>query len=376
MGKFLNPDNSAFQTAIDSQIYIDKTGLIAFTNSVLGTQQAFICNSRPRRFGKSITANMLTAYYSKGCRSDKLFANLSIAQDDAYPAHLNKYDVIHFDVQWCLMMAGAVEKTVEFISENVLKELRDVYGAVISADTHNVAVALSDINTATGSRFVIIIDEWDVLIRDEAANKIVQEEYINFLRGLFKGTEPTRYIALAYLTGILPIKKYKTQSALNNFLEYTMLNPGRMSQYVGFTEAEVQDICNEYKKDFREVKRWYDGYLLGDYHVYNPCAVVNLIFQGTFQSYWSQTGTYESIVPLINMNFDGLKTDVVTMLSGDAVAVRTTTYQNDMVTFKNKNDVMTLLIHLGYLAYDQGERKAYIPKEYTCSIEKWVSPKS
>lgn len=183
------------------------------------------------------------------------------------------------------------------------------------------------------------------------------------MRGLFKGTEPTRYIALAYLTGILPIKKYKTQSALNNFLEYTMLNPGNMAQYIGFTEAEVQDICAEYQKDFREVKRWYDGYLLGDYHVYNPCAVVNLIFQGTFQSYWSQTGTYESIVPLINMNFDGLKTDVVTMLSGDAVTVRTTTYQNDMVTFKNKNDVMTVLIHLGYLAYDQEERKAYIPNE-------------
>ena len=370
MGKFLNPDNSGFKTAIDSQIYIDKTGLIAFTNRVLGTQQAFICNSRPRRFGKSITANMLTAYYSKGCQSDKLFANLSIAKDAAYAEHLNKYDVIHFDVQWCLMMAGAAEKTVEFISKNILKELRDVYGAAISADAHNVAAALSDIHTATGNRFVIIIDEWDVLIRDESTNKAVQEDYINFLRGLFKGTEPTRYIALAYLTGILPIKKYKTQSALNNFLEYTMLNPGNMAQYIGFTEAEVQDICAEYQKDFREVKRWYDGYLLGAYHVYNPCAVVNLIFQGTFQSYWSQTGTYESIVSLINMNFDGLKTAVVTMLSGDAVAVRTTTYQNDMVTFKNKNDVMTLLIHLGYLAYDQEERKAYIPKEYTCSIEK------
>lgn len=187
MGKFFNPDNSAFQTAINSQIYIDKTGLIAFTNSVLGTQQAFICNSRPRRFGKSITANMLTAYYSKGCRSDKLFANLSIAKDAAYPEHLNKYDVIHFDVQWCLMMAGAVEKTVEFISENVLKELRDVYGAVISADTHNVAVALSDINTATGSRFVIIIDEWDVLIRDEAANKIVRKSILTFCAAYLKG---------------------------------------------------------------------------------------------------------------------------------------------------------------------------------------------
>ena len=363
MGKFLNPDNGAFQTAINSQIYIDKTGLIAFTNSVLGTQQAFICNSRPRRFGKSITANMLTAYYSKGCNSAEIFSALAIGQEDSFSKHLNKYDTIHFDVQWCLMMAGAAEKTVDFISKNVLKELREVYGSVISADVQNVADALSDVNTALGNRFVIIIDEWDVLIRDEAANKIVQEEYINFLRGLFKGTEPTRYIALAYLTGILPIKKYKTQSALNNFLEYTMLNPGKMAPYIGFTEAEVQAVCATYQKDFHEVKRWYDGYLLGNYHVYNPCAVVNLIFQGTFHSYWSQTGTYESIVPLINMNFDGLKTDIVTMVSGDTVSVRTTTYQNDMVTFKNKNDVMTALIHLGYLAYEQEEREAYIPNE-------------
>ena len=142
-----------------------------------------------------------------------------------------------------------------------------------------------------------------------------------------------------------------------------MINPGNLAQYVGFTESEVKVLCEKYHVDFAEVKRWYDGYILGNYHVYNPCAVVNLMFQGTFQSYWSQTGTYESIVPLININFDGLKTDIVTMLSGDMVPVRTRTYQNDVVTFKNKNDVMTLLIHLGYLAYLQDEQMAYIPNE-------------
>lgn len=363
MGRFLNPDGVAFQTAVVSKIYVDKTKLIEFTNSVLGTQQAFICNSRPRRFGKSITANMLTAYYSKGCDSAKLFSGLEIEKTSDFSQYLNKYDVIHFDVQWCLMMAGSAEKTVSFIEKNILKELRSVYGSVISEDVQNAADAISDVNTATGNRFVIIIDEWDVLIRDEGSNKSVQEEYVNFLRGLFKGTEPTKYIALAYLTGILPIKKYKTQSALNNFLEYTMINPGNLAQYVGFTESEVKVLCEKYHVDFAEVKRWYDGYILGNYHVYNPCAVVNLMFQGTFQSYWSQTGTYESIVPLININFDGLKTDIVTMLSGDMVPVRTRTYQNDVVTFKNKNDVMTLLIHLGYLAYLQDEQMAYIPNE-------------
>ena len=363
MGKFVNPDNSAFQDAVNGKIYVDKTGLIQATNSYLNTPQKFICNSRPRRFGKSMAANMLAAYYSKGCDSKELFAGLEISKNADYEKYLNEYDVIHFDVQWCQMMAGKAEETVSFISRNILKELREIYGSVISADTNMVADALADINTATGNKFVIIIDEWDVLIRDEVTNNAVQEEYINFLRGLFKGVEPTKYIALAYMTGILPIKKYKTQSALNNFDEYTMLDPSLLAPYVGFTEDEVKSLCMVYHKDFAEVKRWYDGYILEGYHVYNPRAVVNLMLRGTFQSYWTQTGTYESIEPLINMDFDGLKAAIMTMLSGNAVPVRTTSYQNDMVTFKNKNDVMTSLIHLGYLAYDQVEQKAYIPNE-------------
>lgn len=363
MGKFVNPNNSAFQSAIDAEIYIDKTGLIEFTNRVLGTPQGFICNSRPRRFGKSFAANMLAAYYSRGCDSKKLFSGLGIEKNADFDKYLNQYDVIHFDVQWCLMMAGKVEETVDFISKTILKELRELYGTLIAADVQQVADALSDINAATGNKFIIIIDEWDVLIRDEAANKAVQEEYINFLRGLFKGTEPSKYIALAYLTGILPIKKYKTQSALNNFLEYTMLNPGMLAPFIGFTEAEVALLCAKYHKDFSEVKRWYDGYLLGDYHVYNPCAVVNLIFQGTFQSYWTQTGTYESILPLISMDFDGLRTAIIDMLAGASVDVTPYFFQNDMVSFRDKDDVLTLLIHLGYLGFDQLRKQAFIPNE-------------
>lgn len=363
MGRFLNPDNGAFQTALNSQIYIDKTPMIEFTNSLLGSQQAFICNSRPRRFGKSVTANMLAAYYSKGCDSRELFANLAIAKASSFTQFLNKYDVVHFDVQWFFMMAGSAEATVSYISKTILQELREVYGALIAKNTQNIADALSDINAATGNKFIIIIDEWDVLIRDESANKAVQEEYINFLRGLFKGIEPTKNIALAYITGILPIKKYQTQSALNNFDEYTMINPGKLAPYVGFTEEEVAMLCRKYNKDFAEVKRWYDGYQLGEYHVYNPRAVVSLMLQGSFQSYWSQTGTYESILPLINMDFDGLRAAIIDMLAGASVEVIPYFFQNDMVSFRNKDDVLTLLIHLGYLGYEQVKKQAFIPNE-------------
>ena len=363
MGLFVNPDNRAFQNALNAEIYVDKTGLIEATNRFLDTPQAFICNSRPRRFGKSMAANMLAAYYSKGCDSHELFAGLVIEKNSDYEKYLNKFDVIHFDVQWCFKEAGSAEKTVSFITQTILSELRDIYGDIIPEHVKKVSGALAYISAATGNKFVIIIDEWDVLIRDEAMNKAVQEEYIDFLRNLFKGIEPTKFIALAYMTGILPIKKYKTQSALNNFLEYTMINPGPLASYVGFTKEEVTLLCQKYNIDFTELKRWYDGYLLGGYHVYNPCAVINLIFQGNFQSYWTQTGTYESILPLINMDFDGLRSAIIDMLAGESVEVIPYFFQNDMVSFRDKDDVLTLLIHLGYLAYNQKRSQAFIPNE-------------
>lgn len=309
MGRFVNPDNSAFQAALNSRIYVDKTGLIACMNEVLDSTDAYICNSRPRRFGKSYAANMLAAYYSKGAESEKMFSDLEIGKSEDFKKHLNKYDVIHIDVQWFLINCEDADNVVPYIT------------------------------------------------------RVVQDEYIRFLRGMFKGTEPTKYIQLAYLTGILPIKKEKTQSALNNFREYSMLNAGCLASYIGFTEDEVKALCETYKKDFTEVKRWYDGYQLGKYHVYNPNAVVNLMVDGNFQSYWSGTASYDSIVPLINMDFDGLKTAIIEMVSGASVEVDVGSFQNDVENIVNKDDVLTYLIHMGYLAYSSVNRMAFVPNE-------------
>ncbi len=362
MGRFVNPDNTTFRAALNTKIYVDKTKLIEFTNSLIGTTENFICNSRPRRFGKSYTANMLSAYYSKGCNSQELFSGLAVAKSSSYTKYLNKFDVIHFDLQW-FFSKERVDETVDLITKTIVDELKAIYKEVLPTDVKTIPDALSQINDVTGNRFVIIIDEWDMLIRDASKNKAIQEKYIDFLRRLFKGIEPEKYIALAYITGILPIKKYNTQSALNNFNEYTMLDPGALAPYIGFTENEVKILCDGYHKDFTEVKRWYDGYQLGEYHVYNPRAVVSLMARGNFQSYWTQTGTYESILPLINMNFDGLRSDIIDMLSGDSVNVIPYFFQNDMVSFRDKDDVLTLLIHLGYLGYDQARKQAFIPNE-------------
>ena len=325
MGMFVNPDNAAFQAALNARIYVDKSGLINYTNSVMASTDAFICNSRPRRFGKSITANMLTAYYSKGCDSENMFSELEISKSEDFRKHLNKYDVIHLDIQWCMEPAGSPEQVVSYISQRTIQELKEYYPGILGERMTSLPEALAKINAETGNKFIIIIDEWDALIRDEAANQKIQEDYIRFLRGLFKGTEPTKYIQLAYLTGILPIKKEKTQSALNNFDEFTMLNPSTLAKYIGFTEDEVQRLASEYHQDFEKVKRWYDGYLLKDYQVYNPRAVTSVMLKGEYISYWSETASYEAIVPLINMNYDGLKTSIIEMLSGAAVKINTAT---------------------------------------------------
>ena len=363
MGRFVNPDNSAFQVALNSRIYVDKTGLIEYTNSVLNTSEAYICNSRPRRFGKSYAANMLAAYYSKGADSEKMFSELEISKSPDFKIHLNKYDVIHIDIQWFLTNCRNVDEVVSSITKSILKELREIYPEILSSDILSLPDALSQIREKTEQKFIIIIDEWDVLIRDAITNKNIQEEYIQFLRSLFKGTEPTKYIQLAYLTGILPIKKETTQSALNNFDEFTMLSPGIFARYIGFIEDEVKELADKYHQDYDEVKRWYDGYLLKDYQVYNPRAVVSVMLKDEFKSYWSETASYETIVPLINMNYDGLKTAIIEMLSGASVKVNTATFKNDTINIQSKDDVLTYMIHLGYLGYDQASKTAFIPNE-------------
>lgn len=363
MGMFVNPDNSAFQVALNSEIYVDKTGMLEYTNKVINTLQGYICNSRPRRFGKSVTANMLAAYYSKGCDSREMFSTLKISESIGFEKNINKYDVIHIDIQWCIEQAGGSENVVSYITEKTICELREYYPNELSEKIESLPEALSVINSMNGTKFIIIIDEWDIIIRDEANNKKVQEEYINFLRAMFKGVEPTKYIGLAYLTGILPIKKLKTQSALNNFKQYTMLNPGPLAEYIGFTEEEVKKLCDRYERDFHKVKKWYDGYQLGKYHIYNPNAVVSLMMEGEFRSYWSETDSYRIIVPLINMDFDGLKSAIIEMLAGGSVETDVTSFQNDTVNFEDKDDILTYLIHLGYLAYNQKREMAFVPNE-------------
>ncbi|MDE7211441.1 MAG: ATP-binding protein, partial [Lachnospiraceae bacterium] len=170
------------------------------------------------------------------------------------------------------------------------------------------------------------------------------------------------YVALAYMTGILPVKKYGVHSALNMFTEYSMTDQDVFEEYTGFTETEVQALCERFEMNYKETSNWYDGYMLKKFqHIYNPKSVVEAMRRRDFSNYWTSTETYEALKIYMDMDFDGLRADIVQMLGGGHVPVNTRSFQNDMQNFKTKDDVLTLLIHLGYLAYDAREKQAFIP---------------
>lgn len=359
MGSYLNPGNEKFYRAINSEIYVDKTGLIGYTNKVLNTMQQNLCVSRPRRFGKSMAADMLTAYYSRGCDSKELFQGLKIADDQDFEKHLNKYNTIFINVQEFLSRTSDIYKLIDRIQRIVLRDIQREYPEIDYFDKDDLSECMQDIYEETGIPFVMIIDEWDCIFREYKNDKEAQEKYLDFLRDTLKDK---RYIQLVYMTGILPIKKYGTHSALNMFSEYSMTNPRQLAQYVGFTGEEVQELCEKYHMDFNELKEWYDGYAFANVHsVYSPRSVIEAVLSGICDSYWNQTETFEALKIYIDMNFDGLKDDVLSMMVGEKVSINTGGFTNDMVTFHTKDDVLTLLIHLGYLAYDFEDKCVYIP---------------
>lgn len=302
MGSFVNRGNESFSRARNSQIYIDKTGLLNYTNSVINTEQSYICVSRPRRFGKTLTAGMLMAYYCRGCNSETLFTDLAIADSPSFKKHLNQYDVIHLDIAYLLVQIKNPSKTISCLQEYVIEELKTIYPGILSDDEQMLPFALSKIHQAKGAAFIIIIDEWDAIFREDRYDTNAQREYIQLLRGLFKGEQSKDFVKLAYITGILPIKKYNSESALNNFDEFTMAGPKRLAEYVGFTESEVARLCQEYDMDFSEAARWYDGYSFPRMkHVYNPNSIVKAMLSGEYDNYWTKTVTYESLKNYISM---------------------------------------------------------------------------
>lgn len=374
MGIYLNPNNVLLRQDRKTKIFIDKSMIIAELNELIDSSEKFVCVSRPRRFGKSMAGNMISAYYSKGCDSRELFEDLKISATKDFETYLNKLNVIKFDLNAVYRNVKDKSNLVDFITEMIKDELKETFPSVKLHDEDTLPTAIMRVYAKTGETFVIIIDEYDVLVREQVESELFNE-YLEFLNGLFKNADLSPAISLSYLTGILPIVRDKIQSKLNLFTEYSMTDAGRFAEFVGFTAKETQDLCEQYAMDYEECKRWYDGYDL-DYvkEIFSPRSVVSAMDRQRFGSYWTQTGSYEALKNYILLDFAGIRDDVVTMMGGGKVDVNVYKYLNTMTDFHSKDDVFTYLIHLGYLAYDRVNCQCYIPnseirEQWAISVE-------
>lgn len=360
MGTYINIGNAGFQSARNGE-YVDKSGLIAVVNETLFTKRRFSCVSRCRRFGKSMAAEMLCAYYTQSCDSRSLFTDLEIANDPLFEKHLNKYPVIYLDMSD--FVTRFKDETIVRQMDNRLKaDIQNAYPDVPLMDDDDLMDYLVRIVEAKAQQFIFIIDEWDAICREFKAGTKAMDEYVDWLRRLFKGGKSSDVFAGAYMTGILPIKKYKTESALNNFVEYSMVEPMDMAHFFGFTKVEVQSLAQKHGLDFDELEKWYDGYQIGDdLSIFNPNSVMMALKSRRCRSYWAATGAFDAVAQYIRMNFDGLKDDIIRMLTGNRCQVDPTGFQNDISEIETKDDVLTVLIHLGYLSYNWREDECYIP---------------
>lgn len=386
MGTYLHPGKDAYEEAVNSKIFIDKTEMIPFLNSVIKTKQKYVSVSRPRRFGKTMAADMICAYYDREADSRSLFEKRKLAgcnplingnKELSWDAYLGKFDVIRLVMTDFLEGSDNVQDVIDYLTDEITEDLRDAYPEVDSGKRKNLRTLMNKIYGKTKRQFVIIIDEWDALFRVWKEDTEGQTKYLDFLRDWLKDKT---YIALAYMTGILPIKKYGEHSALNMFTEYSMITPRQLAPYTGFTEEEVQDLCEEYHMDYGEISNWYDGYVISDQippdereayrkgeylghkiSIYSPLSVVESMTTGRIQNYWNKTETYIALAEYIRKDYDGLKDAVALLMDGGRLRIDTSTYQNDMTTFHSRDDVLSLLIHLGYLGYDDETSEVFIP---------------
>lgn len=360
MGIYLNPGYENFREALSAPVYVDKSMMLDTLNRFMEQGNKYICVSRPRRFGKTLTQNMMAAYYSRGCDAENLFRDLEISGTERYEKYRNQLHVIQIDMNSEYQGAEIKENALKNLIRKIKSEFRQQFPDILFDPEDTLPDMMLRVYAERRETFAVLIDEYDVLIREEAPESLFQE-YMGFLNALFKSNTLRPAISLAYITGILPVVRDKVQSKLNNVAEYTILDAKELAGAVGFTDKEVRALCDRYHVDYEECRRWYDGYRQHGMEIYNPQSVVACVTSGRFDDYWGKTSTYAVISDRIAANFQGMHDDVVRMLAGESVKVNAGRYMNTMRDFRNRSDAFTYLIHAGYLAYDLEDGTCRIP---------------
>ncbi len=401
MGKYINRGNDGFKRYANGE-YIDKTELIGYINSTISKPMMLTCVTRPRRFGKTAAAQMLYAYYDKSSDSRELFAPYKIAADPSFGQHLNKYPAIYLDVTDFTTRYEGRDDIVDIIQAAIIKDMKKVYPEVEVDDDADLMDTLLEINMATDEKFVMVIDEWDAICREnsptptpsrkgegsiyiqDAKTRSGQtsnvttplppaggvgggafDKYVNFLRRMFKGGNTAKVFACVYMTGILPIKRYGTQSALNDFQEFSMANPRQLAGLFGFTEVEVKHLCEKYGMDYEDMKGWYDGYNFGAglQSVFNPNSVIIACTSHVYDNYWGRTSAFETLQRYIDLDMNGVQERLEKLLRGERQEVKALRFGFDVSSIGSDDELLTLFIHLGYLSYNVEEETATVPNK-------------
>ena len=359
-----------FKSLYRSKYFVDKSLIIERLNEVIGTSDKYICVTRPRRFGKSSVADMVGAYYSKAVDSKDIFDELNISKCNGYVENLNKYNVINVSFNEIPDNMNRYEDYINNISKQWKKELIGTF-SIRDIDSTD---SLKRIFEKSQKKFILIFDEWDYIFNNNLFEKN-QNDFLEFLRNLLKD-EP--YVALAYMTGVLPIKKYSSGSALNMFDEYTFLKDRIFGEYFGFTEEEVIRLCDRNgSMDFKELESWYNGYVTArGIRVYNPRSVVKALQNNNCESYWTNTGAMDEVTEYLKYNTLDIRDDVIEMVSGEEIdIIIDEEFRAGQGVPRNKEELYSAMIVLGFLSYYDGYLK--IPnKELMKEFEKALRNKS
>ncbi|MEG0309213.1 MAG: AAA family ATPase [Clostridium sp.] len=354
MAIYLNTNKSLelFQALYKSKYLVDKSMIIENLNERIETSDRYVCITRPRRFGKSSVADMLGAYYSKAVDSKFIFDSLKISKSNSYEDHLNKYNVINISFNEISEIGNTYEDYIKMIRETIKKDIVEKYPSINPNDYFNI----SSMIYSTGDKFIFILDEWDYIFNNNLFTEN-QNDFLEFLRNLLKD-QP--YVALAYMTGVLPIKKYSSGSALNMFDEFTFLRDRTFGQYFGFTEDEVKGLCvKNDKMDFKELESWYNGYITANgIKVYNPRSVVKALQNNSCESYWTNTGAMDEVAEYLKYNTLEIRDDVIQMVSGEDIDITIKEeFRAGQGQPKTKEEIYSAMIVLGFLSYYDGYLK-------------------
>ena len=352
MAYFLNNNfkNNEFELAANDKFFVDKTSLIEKINSLIGIKDRFVCITRPRRFGKTLNAMMLASYYSKNADFKKLFDKLEVSKSESYLAHLNKHNVIYMTLNQIPNTSCTYEEFIERYTSFLLKDLEKFCPEIEINEKMLLSDVFEQIYQKRGNGFIFIIDEWDYIFNNNLFSEDDRKAFLEFLKDLLKDRP---YVELAYMTGVLPIAKYSSGSALNMFLEFNIMNDHMYDEYFGFTNEEVEGLHKKQNKvSMDSLKEWYNGYYTcNNLQIYNPRSVTNALRQGVCQSYWTNTGPMDEISYYIENNVEEVRNDIVQMVSGIPVNIHLEGYSAEQINLNTRDEILSAMTVYGFLSY-------------------------